>query len=204
MGGLTTTLLAGVLIAGAFFGLRWWEARQAPPPPPDFEPAANAAALAKPGALPGGPRKEEPPPLPGDSLGMVKPAADYAGVSRGGPMVNSRPEPPLNYAGDEGRRRPETLVVKTKKDWDALWRETGGHDMPFVDFERYMGLVVFAGEKPAGTKVEFVSAKAEGGRLSALWRARPPRQAQAGTTRPFAAVLVPRTAAAVSFREARD
>lgn len=202
MSGLATTLLAGVLIAGAFFGLRWWEARQAPPPPPDFEPAANAAALAKPGALPGGPRKEEPPPLPGDSLGMVKPAADYAGVSRGGPMVNSRPEPPLNYAGDNGTPRAETRVIRTKKDWDALWRQTGGHDMPFVDFERYMGLVVFAGERPAGSKV--VMAASPGQRLEVRWKVLAPTAAQAGMTRPFAAVLVPRTAAAVSFREARD
>lgn len=201
MSGLGTYLVAGLLIAGAFVGLKWWEAKQAPPPEPSFEPAASAAALAKPDALPGAPRQKEEPAPPGDSLGMVKPAEDYRGYARPGPMANSRPEPPLNYTGDRGPARPQTRVIRSKKEWDALWLETGGHDMPVVDFERYTGLAAFAGEKPAGTKVEFVSAKAEGGRFEARWRSIPPRQAEAGTARPFAVVLIPRTTAAISFRE---
>lgn len=199
--GLGTFLAAGVMIAGAFFGLKWWEAKQAPPPEPSFEPAASAAALAKPGALPGAPRKEEP--SPGDSLTMVKTAEDYRGLARPGPMANSRPEPPLSYTGDRGPARPSTRVIRSKKEWDALWVETGGHDMPVVDFERYTGLAAFAGLKPAGTKVQFVSANAEGGRLEARWRAVPPRAAEPGTANPFAVVLVPRTTAAISFREVR-
>lgn len=196
-----TFLAAGLMIAGAFFGLKWWEKKQAPPPEPSWEPAANAAGLTKPDALPGAPRKEEP--LPGDSLTMVKPAEDYRGFARPGPMANSRPEPPLNYTGDKGPARPSTRVIRSKKDWDALWLETGGHDMPVVDFERYTGLAAFAGEKPAGTKVEFVTAKAAGGRLEARWRSIPPREAESGSTRPFAVVLIPRTSAAISFRETR-
>lgn len=201
MSGLGTTLVAGLLIAGAFMGLKWWEEKQKPPPEPSFEPAASAAALAKPDVLPGAPRQEEESAPPGDSLAMVKPAQDFKGLAGPGPMVNSRPEPPLSYTGDRGPGRPQTRVIRSKKEWDALWRETGGHDMPVVDFERYTGLAAFAGEKPAGTKVEFVSAKAEGGRFEARWRAIPPRQAEAGTARPFAVVLIPRTSAAVSFRE---
>jgi hypothetical protein len=194
-------LAAGVMIAGAFAGLKWWEGKQAPPPEPSWEPASNAAGLARPDALPGAPRKEEP--LPGDSLTMVKVAADYSGVSRGGPMANSRPEPPLNYSGDKGTARAQTRVIRTKKDWDALWLETGGHDMPFVDFGRYMGLAVFAGERPAGSKVVMGAAKPEGGRFEVRWRVEAPRDAEPGLTRPFAAILVPRTTATPAFKESR-
>ncbi|TBR21169.1 hypothetical protein EPO15_10935 [bacterium] len=202
--GLGTFLAAGVMIAGAFFGLKWWEAKQKPPPEPSFEPAASAAALAKPDALPGTPRREDPPAEPTDSLGMVKPAEDYAGFATGGPMVNSRPEPPLIYTGDKGTERPQTRVIKAKKDWDALWKETGGHDMPFVDFEKYMGLVVFAGERPAGTKVAVVAGKPEGSRFEVRWKVQAPKAPEAGTARPFAAILVPRTTATPVFREAKS
>lgn len=203
MSGFATYLLAGVLIAGAFFGLKWWEEKQKPPPELSFEPASSAAALARPNALPGGPRKEEEPPAETDSLGMVKPAQDYKGFATAGPMVNSRPEPPLVYTGDRGTQRAETRVIKTKKAWDALWKETGGHDMPFVDFEKYMGLVVFAGERPAGTKVAVVAGKPEGSRFDVRWRVNPPQEAEAGSARPFAAILVPRTTATPVFKEAR-
>lgn len=200
--GLGTFLAAGVMIAGAFAGLKWWEKKQAPSPEPSWEPASNAAGLAKPDALPGAPRKEDP--LPGDSLTMVKPAAEYSGVSRGGPMVNSRPEPPLNYTGDKGTPRFQTRVIRAKKDWDALWKETGGHDMPFVDFERYMGLVVFAGERPAGSKVLLAAGKPDGGRLEVRWKVETPKEAEPGLTRPFAALLVPRTTASPVFKESRQ
>lgn len=200
--GLGTFLAAGVMIAGAFFGLKWWEKKQAPPPEPSWEPAATASGLAKPDALPGAPRKDEP--LPGDSLTMVKRAEDFVGYARPGPMANSRPEPPLRYTGDKGPARPSTRVIRSKKEWDALWLETGGHDMPVVDFDRYTGLAAFAGTKPAGTKVEFVSAKAEGGRFEARWRSFPPRADEAGTANPFVVILVPKVSGAVTFRELRE
>jgi hypothetical protein len=134
---------------------------------------------------------------------MVKAAEDFKGLDGGGPMVNSRPEPPLVYTGDRGTERAQTRVIKTKKDWDALWKETGGHDMPFVDFEKYMGLVVFAGERPAGTKVAVVAGKPEGSRFEVRWKVKQPKEAEAGTARPFAAILVPRTTATPVFRESK-
>ena len=199
--GIGTFLAAGVMIAGAFFGLKQWEKKQAPPPEPSWEPAATASGLAKPDALPGAPRKEEP--APGDSLTMVKPAEDFRGYARPGVMANSRPEPPLNYTGDKGPARPSTRVIRSKKEWDALWIETGGHDMPVVDFDRYTGLAAFAGTMAAGTKVEFVSANAEGGRYEARWRSIAPRTAEAGTANPFAVVLVPKISGPITFREIR-
>ena len=202
--GLGTILLGGLLTGGAFMGLKWWEAKNAPAPEPVYEPASSASSLAKPDASPGAPRQPEAPAAePGDSLGMIKTSKDFAGLDGGGPMVNSRPEPPLIYTGDRGTERAQTRVIKLKRDWDALWKETGGHDMPFVDFEKYMGLVVFAGERPAGSKVGVMAGKTEGSRFEVRWKVQAPASPEAGTSRPFAAILVPRTTATPVFKEAR-
>lgn len=199
---LGTLVVAAVLIGGSFFGLQYWKARNAPVLEPEL-PAGPAVALPRPDGLPGSPRKEDEPAAPEGSLGMVKLPEDYSGVATRGPMANSRPEPPLVYDGDKGPSRPGTRVLRSKADWDAIWKETGGHDMPFVDFGRYIGLAIFAGRRPAGTKVAVVEAKKEKKRFAVLWRAAPPKSPEAGTANPFKVLLFPRSGQDPTAKEVR-
>lgn len=195
-------LVAAVLIGGSFFGFQYWKARSAPAPEPEAA-AGPAVALPRPDGLPGAPRKQEEAAPPADSLGMVKLPEDYSGVAGRGPMANSRPEPPLVYDGDKGPARPGTRLIKSKADWDALWRETGGHDMPFVDFGRYIGLAIFAGERPAGTKVTVLEARKDKARFTVLWKAAAPKSPEPGTANPFKVLLFPRLEQPPAAKEVR-
>ncbi|MBI5595640.1 MAG: hypothetical protein HY928_06060 [Elusimicrobia bacterium] len=199
---LGTLLVAAVLIGGSFFGLQYWKARTAPPPEP--EPAAGpAVALSRPEGLPGAARKEEPQAPPEGSLGMVKLPEDYSGVAVRGPMANSRPEPPLVYDGDRGPARAGTRLIRSKAQWDALWKEVGGHDMPVVEFDRYIGLAIFAGQRPAGTKVAVLEAKKGSKGFAVLWKAAAPKTPEPGTANPFKVLLFPLQAAAPTAKEVR-
>lgn len=203
--GFGTMALGAVLVGGIVLGLRLYQDRKAAPlPPPDPEPAAPKSGLAKPDQLPGGPpKKEVAPTAPGDSLSMVKTAKDYKGLDSPGLMVNALPEPPLTYQSDGGPDRPETRVVRRRSEWDAIWKGLGGHDMPVVDFEKYMGLVIFAGKRPAGTTVEVVSSKVEGGKIVVRWQAVPPEKPEPGAAHPVKAMLTPRLAQSPVFKEVK-
>lgn len=194
-------LLGAVLVAATFFVLQRFSAKPPPPPPPDPEPSASTDKLSKPNTLPGGPKKEEAPP--GDSLSMVKPSGDYKGLPAVGPMANSPPEPPYVYQSDGGPDRLETRVVRKRSDWDAIWKGLGGHDMPAIDFEKYMGLVIFGGKRPAGTTIDIVSNKVENGRLVVRWQAVKPAAPAPGWDHPVKAILVPRLPTAPTFKEVK-
>ncbi|MBI3298433.1 MAG: hypothetical protein HYZ75_09740 [Elusimicrobia bacterium] len=197
--GFGTLVVGAVLVGGAFLAIKAYQARQTPA----AEPTLKAeVALARPDPLPGGPKKEEEAG-PVDSLEMVKRSQDYSGVAVRGPMANSRPEPPLSYDGDTGPARAGTRLIRTKKEWDALWRETGGHDMPVVDWARYLGVAVFAGTRPAGSKIALTVGKPDRGRFEVRWKVAEPKSEEAGDARPFRVILVPKTHGTPTFKEAR-
>ena len=199
--GIGTMLLGAVLIAGTFVVLQRFQAKPPPPPPPDPEPTASTDKLSKPNTLPGPAKKVDPPP--GDSLSMVKASKDYGGLPAVGPMANSPPEPPYVYQSDGGPDRLETKVVRRKSEWDAIWKGLGGHDMPAIDFEKYMGLVIFGGKRPTGTNIDIVSHKAEGGRVILQYRFVKPEIPALGFEHPVKAVLVLRLPTAPQFKEVK-
>ncbi len=100
--------------------------------------------------------------------------------------------PPLTMTGDRGSAKPGRMIIRDKNAWDLLWRSTGGHDMPDLNFKSQMGIVVFAGTQPAGTSIQIMSARPKGNRFVVEYVVLKPLRRQLGKkVRPFQLMVVP-------------
>ncbi len=117
-------------------------------------------------------------------------------------MLKSMDAPPLTMSGEGGPARFEGRLLNTRKQWDAMWRSVGGHDMPEVDFKRQMGVVVFSGDQPQGTVINIKSAKPSGGIFLVEYQILKPITPRPGTRyRTYQAIITARSKLPPAFKK---
>lgn len=109
--------------------------------------------------------------------------------------------PPVSFSGDGGPDRFEGRLVRSARDWQALWREVGGHDIPDLDFNRKMAVAVFAGRRPKGSAVEIASARPRGQVFLVEYRLSLPRARAPLSARPYHVVTAPKSKLRAVFRQ---
>lgn len=119
-------------------------------------------------------------------------------------MISGGEAPPLAFSGVGGPPRLAGRLVRTKMDWDGLWKAVGGHDMPELDFGRRMAVAVFGGTQPAGTKIQVVSAKPVKNRFVVEFQILKPLPSPGGPDiRPYQVLIVPASDLPPVFRKAK-
>ena len=92
-----------------------------------------------------------------------------------------------------GPGEPGSLVAGDQGAWDSAWRRVG-QDAPALDFSRFIGVMVFAGEKPTGGyAVVFDEPLRRGDDVVVRYRVPKPKGfATQELTRPWTALALPR------------
>jgi len=203
--GLGLTIGIGVVLLGAWAGVRMLMVRNEPSP----EWAPSDRRVIKPAPLPM-PAPRPATTLTQESLGYARKEEDMVNPT---PDVHVSPQdipPTLNFSGVTGPYAKKAYVLKTQAEWDAFWRSTGASDIPpLSDAEDVIGrgasmaVAVCAGEQPAGTAVVIHMVELSGPRIMVSYKVVPPAKRTEGTVRPFQVVTIPRSNKAVSFNRTR-
>ena len=129
-------------------------------------------------------------------------AAGAAGVQT---AQDFAPVKSIDAATMSGIDGPRQAVVRSQREWEALWRQhaPAGRPVPAVDFAKRMVVGVFIGSRPTGGfSVTITRARLDGATLIVEWseRAPSPRDISAQVvTSPAHIVELPRHDGAIRF-----
>lgn len=108
-----------------------------------------------------------------------------------------------------GIAKPTALVIKSEKEWQALWARHAAvraptPDPPQIDFSREMVIAVFAGERTTGgVTVEVTAIDVSSGAIRATYQESGPPPDSILTqalTQPYHLVITPRVEGPVTFQ----
>ena len=151
----------------------------------------------------------EAPGAPPAPAAVSTPSAPAAPSAPNSPSAAGAPiqMTPLNSDMMSGIDRPEQVVVRSDKEWQALWQRhaPGGRPAPTVDFNKHMVVAVFLGSRPSGGyQVQIESIRPEGNALVVRWAEARPGAGQVAAqvmTAPASIVAVPRHSGDVRFEK---